>query len=112
MSSEDKKLQNWMSAAHVDERPLEFQETWARAADTPAPPYNRLIVRLAAAAACVVVGVVITVSVQNRPVEYAGSDWIAPTDFLLDVPTSDWMSSTPTLYEPVELRLDFEEDQP
>lgn len=113
MSSEDKKLQNWLSAAHVDEHPQSFHEAWARAAETPPPRYDRLAVRLGAALACVVIGVVITMSLHNRPIEYAGTNWVAPTDFLLEVPRSDWMTTTPILYEPLDVSLDVEgKDEP
>ena len=116
----DEKLRVALQTAHHDERPPVFDALMARQATVPARRRWALAssTALATVAACaLVIWNVRDACPGAAPttVAYSFGNWQAPTDFLLETPGRDLLSTVPT-FEVVDeipkIPADLEENKP
>lgn len=98
----DDKLRALIEAAHAAEPAPTFASVWARAARASQPASPRRVLGWATAllAAAAVAVVVVSRPRPDAPIAYSGTDWEAPTDFLLETPGMSVLTDLPNLKAP------------
>ena len=102
-----------MHNAHAGES-SSFESVWAAAAreTTPAGAGWRQWTAAVSIAAVALIVVVSADLMRNggEDLAYAGSQWTAPTDFLLNTPGLEVLHSAPTFYSPIEISTQIQEE--